>query len=194
MKTVQNDINQFNELHPNRKLAVFGIILFVFVLSIVVGIYFAKKSSGPTTDTGTPLPTSPANTVATTSLAIVPSAQTVKVGEKVTVSIMLDGEAVQASDVVVKFDPAVFVASDIKNGSVYDTVVRQTVGKDSVSFTGAVSPTSVDSLKTGEVVTFTLEAIAKGSSELSFDPELTMTAKNGLNTLKGTQNVMLTVE
>jgi Cohesin domain len=192
MKNVQNDLNEFNQLHPNRKLAIFGIILFVFVLSIVVGVYFSKKSARMNAGTESPLPTSA--TAETTALALVPSAETVKVGETVTVSVMLSGEAVQATDIFVNFDPAVFKATAINNGEVYESLIRQTMEKDHVSITAGLNPSATDNMKTGEVFSFTLEAIAKGSSELAFDPELTITAKNGLNSLKGTQNVTVSVE
>lgn len=192
MKNVQNDLNEFNQLHPNRKLAIFGIILFVFVLSIVVGVYFSKKSARMNAGTESPLPTSaPAET---TALALVPSAETVKVGDTVTVSVMLSGEAVQATDIFVNFDPAVFKATAINNGEVYESLIRQTMEKDHVGITAGLNPSATDNMKTGEVFSFTLEAIAKGSSELAFDPELTITAKNGLNSLKGTQNVTVSVE
>lgn len=193
MDKLQTDLNEFNKLHPNRKLAVMGIILFVFILSILVGVYFTK--SGSQTETGaTPTPTGTATEKATTSLSLVPSASAVKVGDMVKVSVMLDGESVQATDVVVKYDPTLFEASAVVNGTIYESIVREEIKDGMVSVTSAVSPTAVDNLKTGELFSFSLKALKAGAAELSFDPELTITAKNGLNTLKATQSVSVTIQ
>jgi hypothetical protein len=191
MNNVQTDIKEFNQLHPNRKLAVFGIILFVFILSILVGVYFTRSR----TQTGTGTDIAPTGSeVATTTLSLLPSAESVGVGETVTVSVMLDGEAVQATDVVVTFDPKVFKATEVTNGSVFESIVRQELEDGKVSVTSAVSPTATTDLKTGELFSFTLEALAPGSTQLTFDPELTITAKNGINTLQDTQSITVSVQ
>lgn len=189
MENVQKDIKDFSNMHPNRKLAVFGIILFVFILSILIGVYFSRnQSSTESTDQVERAVTE------VTSLSLVPSSETVAVGETVTVSVMIDGEAVQAADIAVDFDPAVFTASAVTNGDVFDSIVREEITDGTVSITSAVSPTAASELNTGEIFSFTLEAVAAGSSELSFDPELTITAKNGLNTLQETQNIVITAQ
>lgn len=190
MQNVQTDIKDFTNLHPHRKLAVFGIILFVFVLSILIGVYFSRSQSGQSNN-----PTSQPQEVAdVTTLSLVPSAESLAVGETITVSVMIDGEAVQAVDAAVTFDPTVFTASQIRNGSVYDNLVREVVEEGQVNITAALSSNDLSSLESGELFSFTLEAIAPGTSEISFDPELTITAKNGLNTLQSTQNVVITAE
>lgn len=190
MKNVQSDIKEFSNLHPHRKLAVFGIILFVFVLSILIGVYFSRSQ-----DSSTETPIDQTTSVPDiTTLALVPSSESVAVGETIEVSVMLDGEPAQAVDVAVLFDPAVFTASNITNGQVYDSIVRESIEDGVVSITAAVSSNEELDLNTGELFSFTLEAVAPGTSELSFDPDLTITAKNGLNTLQSTQSVVITAE
>lgn len=192
MDNIQTDLKDFNQLHPNRKLAVFGIILFVFILSIFIGVYFSKSRTQTTTETETPAPTGAVT--ATTGLTLVPSAETVAVGDQIKVSVMLEGEAVQAADVVVKYDPTIFTASTVTNGTAFESIVREEIKDGTVSITAAVSPTAANDLKTGEVFSFTLTALKAGSTELSFDPELTITAKNGVPTLKNAQSVTVSVQ
>ncbi len=189
MNTLQNDVQQFNQLHPHRKLATFGIILFVFVLSVVIGVYYSKKQSSQTAQ-----PTKMEESTTSTSLALAPSEEIVQVGKTFTVSVLLNGQPVQATDIVINFDKTMFKASNILNGKVYDNLIRQDITDGQVSVTGAVQATANPEMKTGEVFTFTMEALKKGTSELSFDKNLTITAKNGVNTLSGAQNISIQVE
>lgn len=188
MDNVQTDLKDFNKLHPNRKLAIFGIILFVFVVSILVGIYFTQNK-------GTLLNETPVEEIqAGTNLSMVTSSDSVAVGETVTVSVLLEGEAVQAVDVAINYDPNVFTATEVTNGNVYESIVREELSEGQVSITAAVSPSDPTNFATGELFSFTLEAVGAGSSELQFDPELTITAKNGDNTLQNTQGVTITAQ
>ena len=191
MKDVQKDVQEFQNLHPNRKLAVFGIILLVFIISILVGVYFSKGSfnvgqQGPEE--------SVTNPEGTTTLTLVPSAEMVETGESITVSVMLDGDPVQAVDIAVNFDPALFAASNIVNGNIYSDIIRESVENGQVLVSAAVDPNDPDALTTGELFSFTLEAVEAGSSELTFDSELTITAKNGSNTLQSAQGVTITAK
>lgn len=188
MDNVQTDIKDFNQLHPNRKLAIFGIILFVFVVSILVGIYFTQNKDGGSNDLVEE------QIQAGTNLSMVTSSDTVAVGETVTVTVILEGEAVQAVDAAVNFDPNVFKATEVTNGNVYESIVREDISDGQVSITAAVSPSNPTDFATGELFSFTLEAVGAGSSELQFDPELTITAKNGDNTLQNTQGVTITAQ
>ncbi len=189
MNTLQNDVQQFNQLHPHRKLATFGIILFVFVLSVVIGVYYSKKQSAQTDTT-----TTQSESNSTTSLALAPSAEMTKVGETFTVSVLLNGQPVQATDIVITFDKTMFKASNILNGKVFDNLIRQDITPGMISVTGAVQATANPEMKTGEVFTFTMEALKKGTSELKFDKNLTITAKNGVNTLSNAQNISIQVD
>lgn len=192
MDNINKDVQDFHKLHPNRKLAVFGIILLVFIISILVGVYFSRGSfkfgSQQTTESTI------SNPEGTTNLTLVPSAESVAPGESITVSVMLDGDPVQAVDVAVNFDPALFAASDITNGDVYGDILRESVENGQVLVSAAVAPSNPDDLKTGELFSFTLEALDAGSTELSFDTDLTITAINGSNTLQSAQGVTITAQ
>ncbi len=191
MDNINQDVQDFHKLHPNRKLAVFGIILFVFIISILIGVYFSKGSFNIGNET---TETTIENPEGTTNLTLVPSSETVAPGETITVSVMLDGDAVQAVDVAINFDPALFAASEVTNGDVYDDILRQSVENGQVLVSAAVSPSNPDALNTGELFSFTLEALDAGSTELTFDTDLTITAKNGTNTLQSAQGVTVTAQ
>lgn len=188
MDDVKKDINEFQNLHPNRKLAVFGIVLFVFVLSIIVGIYFSRMSDRAGQDNRQ----QPEVELGASKLMIVPEAEAVAVGDTITVSVMIEGEAVPITDVVISYDPEVFAASDVANGSVYDSIIRESIENGQIMVTAAVSPSNPDLLRTGEIFTFTLEALKPGTSELTFitDDSLkdtTIAAKDGRNTIENAE-------
>ncbi|MBP9797605.1 hypothetical protein KBC70_00475 [Candidatus Woesebacteria bacterium] len=201
MENVQKDMQDFNNLHPNRKLAVFGIILFIFVLSILVGVYFTQSKGTMKTDR-----TNPTGTVAsskTTTLSLVPSTAEVKVGSQVKVSVMLSGEAVPAADVVVNYDPAFFALSDtdILVGSAFKSIPFKKVENGKIIVSTLVDLSKPTEVNTGEVISFTLEALKPGSSELSFDIEdekdvhKTITSKvGGIDTLKTAQGTTITIK
>ena len=103
MDNIQKDVQDFNNLHPNRKLAVFGIVLFIFVLSILVGVYFTQ-SKGTDNNSDAMTDKDVTSDAGTTTLSLVPASETVKVGEQVKVSVMLSGAAVPATDIVINYD------------------------------------------------------------------------------------------
>lgn len=194
MDNVKKDINQFNELHPNRKLAVFGIILFVFILSILVGIYYSR-SNGLSPILQTDTDQEAVEETPETFLTIVPSAESVAVGETVDISVMLDGDAVTVADITVTYDPTVFAApSEVVNGTAFASLVREEIEDGMVSVTATVDTSDISSVSTGEVFSFTLEAIGAGSSELNFDLDKTVTAINGDDTLQNAQGITISVQ
>ncbi len=190
METVQTDVQQFNQLHPHRKLAIFSIILFVFVVSVAVGVYYSKSTSAPK-ESATDSQTDPTSS---TILSLIPSEEVLKVGDTFTITVLLSGKPAQASDVFVNFDPAMFSASQVVNGKVYASLFRQDIKDGVVSASGAVEPVAQPEMRTGELFTFTLKALKKGTSDITLDKSKTLTAVNGANTLSKVENITIKVE
>ncbi|OGK15392.1 hypothetical protein A3H80_01550 [Candidatus Roizmanbacteria bacterium RIFCSPLOWO2_02_FULL_37_19] len=191
MDDVSKDIKDFHKLNPNRKLAILGIFLFVFVSAILIGVYLSKgKTSLPSLQEGTTQQTQEADK---TTLSMTSSATEVAVGDTVTVTVALAQTPVQAVDLVVNFDPTMFKASNVVNGTVYDDILRSEVKDGQVVVSATVSPSDPTNLKTGDVFTFTLQALKAGKGVLEFDPKLTITAKNGVNTLGTAGGATITV-
>lgn len=202
MENIQKDMQDFNNLHPNRKLAIFGIILFIFVLSILVGVYFTQSKGSMKTDKGNQN-TSAKTAEGTTSLSLVPSTTDVKVGSKVKVSIMLSGEAVPATDIAINYDPAFFALSDadILVGSSFKSIPFKKVMNGKIIISTLVDLSKPTEVSAGEVASFTLEALKSGSSMLSFDTEAekdvhkTITSRiGGIDTLKTAQGTTITIK
>lgn len=204
MDNLQKDVQDFNNLHPNRKLAVFGIILFIFVLSILVGVYFtqSKTQMSSSDDLMVEKDAQKADASATT-LSLVPSKESVNVGDTVKVSVMLSGEAVPATDIVVEYDPAYFAVSDadIVIGSAFKSIPFKKVANGKISASALVDLNNPSNVQTGEVMSFSLEALKAGSSKLSFDVETekdvqkTITSKvGGIDTLKNAQGTTITIK
>lgn len=201
MDTLTKDLQDFNKLHPNRKLAVFGLVLFAFVLSILVGIYFSqmKKAGAPSAGTSE----TQENSNKTTMLTLVPSAETVKVGDTVKVSVMLDGEAVPATDIIITYDPSYFAVADrdIVVGTAFKSLPYKKVQNGKIAASAVVDLNNTSDVKTGEVLSFTLEALKSGSSPLGFDintkddVQKTITSRvGGIDTLKSAQGITVTIE
>lgn len=189
METVQTDVQQFNQLHPHRKLAIFSIILFVFVVSVAVGVYYSKR----TEDSKKVTTESEVNPTASTILSLIASEEVVKVGDTFTVTVLLSGKPAQAADIAVAFDSSMFAASNIVNGKVYNSLFRQNIADGMVTVSGNVEPVAQPEMKTGELVTFTLKALKKGTSEVSIDRAKTVTAVNGADTLSKVENITIEV-
>lgn len=193
---VTKDIQDFHNLHPNRKLMVFGLILFLFVIAVVGGIMLAQRGSD-TTQTDTTNQQQTQNTEVAdgqTALSLSASAESVAVGDSVTVTVMLENTPVQATDVAVTYDPTVFEASDIVNGNVYGDILRSEINDGEVLVSAAVSPSNPQDLRTGELFSFTLTALAAGDGTVSFDDVITITALNGTNTLGAANGVTIAVQ
>ena len=192
---VSADVQDFHNLHPNKKLGVFALILFVFVISIVIGLMMARRATPGTQPTEqTPSQTTQAQQ-GQTNLRLVPSADSVAVGGTVTVTVMLENTAVQASDIAVNYDPTMFEASSIVNGDVYKDILKSNIdtAKGQVLVNAAVSVSNPQDLRTGAAFSFTLKALKAGAGKVEFDQELTITAKNGINTLGSVEPVTITV-
>lgn len=192
------DAQDFHDLHPNRKLAIFGIILFFFVISIVVGIMMARRNSQVVDTTDEQGQTQQAGEVkqGETALKLMVEPATPSVGDTVKVTVSLENTAVQATDIAINYDPKLFTASDIVNGTAYDSILKSNidVAKGQVLVNSSVSASNPQDLRTGDVFSFTLKTLKAGSGKLEFDQDLTITAKNGINTLGLAEPVSITVK
>jgi hypothetical protein len=197
MDDISKDMQDFHALHPNNKLAVLGIILVAFIVAFVVGSYINKNKG--MFNKNNPVPTeqtqpSGTDTTTRTVLTMTPSVETMKVGESATISVDLTSNPVQASDVVITFDPKMFRASDIVNGNVYEDLLINKIQTGRVTVSAAVSPNAPTTMKTGQMFSFKVTALQAGTGTFIFDPKLTITAKNGVNTLGSVQPVTITVQ
>lgn len=193
MDNTSSDINDFHTLHPNRKLAVFSIILFLFVVSVAAGVYVAKNSNMAGKNNVKVEQQSPDEAKAT--MTVVSDKQSLKVGESATVSVMIADRAVQVADVALTFDPTLLKVSAVTNGDVYDEINYQdlkTPGMILVS--SSVNPSSPDELKTGTVLTFQVQALKAGAAELTFNKEKTLAATGGQNFLSTAEGMTITIK
>ncbi len=173
-----------------QKKAVFAAFLFIiFVLSLLGGAYFSRHAIENDTVYRTASPTEKPMTILTLS----PASLSLTKGQKQTVTLSLSNVPVTAIDIVLTYDPAVLTVGSLQNGSVFDRVIRQTVGNGKIVYSGAVSPEKKNMLKTGVVLTFSVTPKVMGTGTISFDRTKTITALNGGNTLGSTNELNVEV-
>jgi hypothetical protein len=196
-KNMSSDMQEFHNLHPNKKLTIFALIILVFIASIVFGIMINKRGSKVA---NTPSETEKTSTgqvkQGETALKMMVDPSSMAVNGTAKVTVMLENTAVQATDIAVNYDPTMFTATDIINGTVYDDILRSNIDttKGQVLVNAAVSAGNPQDLRTGDVFSFTLKALKSGSGKLEFDQDLTITAKNGINTLGLAEPITITVK
>lgn len=189
MDNMQNDIQEFHTLHPNKKIQILGIIAVIFVVSIGLGLYIAGR-----TPSNAPTPDNTTTVQGATRLSIVPESIILAKGSSTKVNVVVEGEGSQATDVVITFDPTAVKASDIVNGTVFPDILRSDIGEKQLVVSAAVDPNNPNDLKTGTLFSFTLEGIAAGTSTLAFDKNVTITATNGVNTLGTVEAVSIKIQ
>lgn len=190
MDNVQNDIQEFHTLHPQKKLKVLSIIAVIFALSVGLGIYFAGKSGLQKA----PSDTTTKSTEGTSQLSIIPETQTLSKNASMKVQVRVEGTGSQATDVVITYDPKLVAISDVVNGDVFPDILRSEIGANQVVVSAAVDPNNPSDVKTGTLFTFMLKGVSAGSATLQFDKDLTITATNGVNTLGSANPVTITVK
>lgn len=184
-QTLGKDIKDFNNLDPQKKLMVAGIVLLLFVGSIFVGAYLSRGGSpivnNPTTkQTGTAPTKKPSTTLKITAK------KNMRIGESQVVTVDLSSVAVTAADVVVTYDPDVLTVSDVQNGNVFAKVIQKKIDatNGAMTFSGSVDPANPNDLKMGNVVSFKIKAKKEAKATLlQFAKNDTVTAINGENTL-----------
>jgi len=170
-------MNQSHTPQPNKNIALIGIVFFVFAISLIVGLLYAKKN-----DT-TKMKETTDQKQGTTQLMIKPQASTLKKGESTQVSVELAGSPSQAADIVITFDSKLLKVSEVTNGNVFPDILKSDIKDNQVTVSSAVDPNNPSNLKTGTIFTFTATALSAGSTSLEFNRNLTITAHTGVNTL-----------
>lgn len=198
--TIHKDVAHFGSLDMGKKIVVVATLSVLFVASIYIGKTLAVKKSSPTNQTATTQPSDSAPTpeaaqqVRRQSRLSIKANADLAVGKQETISVELTGTPVSATDIVLYYDPDVVEVSEVSNGSVFDRILVNNVENGRLSFSAAVSPDRINSLKTGTVFTFELTPLAPASSTtISFDTQETVTALNGENTLSDVQNMTFIV-
>ena len=193
MTAQSSDINTIKSLPADRKTALGIFLLVLFVLGTGLGIMVARNRDTKTDTTVGDATPAPAESTKT-ELALNPSTGTLKVGEVLPISVKISKEAVQAVDVVVTYDPAVFSAGNIKPGD-FPKILRQTITPGRIVVSTSVSPDNPTAMTDGIVFTFSLTALKQATTTtVDFDASETITAKSGVNTLGTTSGSEFKVE
>lgn len=193
MSAQPSDINTIKSLPANRKTALGIFLLILFVLGTGLGVMVARNRDAKKDTTMNAAAPAPAESTKT-ELALNPSTATLKVGEVLPVSVKISKEAVQAVDVVVTYDPAVFSAGNIQTGD-FPKILRQKITPGRIVVSTSVSPDNPTPMTDGIVFTFSLTALSKSTATtVAFDASETITAKGGANTLGTTSGSQFKVE
>lgn len=196
MEPISKDVEQFHALESHRKVAVAGIIIVVFLVSLGVGIAISRGNRFTQFVPGQPSTQKQqkTNPQGSTALAIKTSSQKVQVGDTFTASVMISDTPVQVADVIITYDPKLVKVTQVQNGTVFDNLLQNSIEDGSVTVSGAVDPSEPQSLKDGEVFSLTLTALAPGQAALSFDSDRTITAKDGSNTLSNATGTTVSIQ
>ncbi|MGB4966286.1 MAG: hypothetical protein WBO77_04240 [Microgenomates group bacterium] len=192
--TIKQDLAEFNKLDQNRKMAVIAIIFGLFIISIIVGANVTKKSD---TDTQTATPTTGAleNAKPSTTIALSPAKQTIKVGEATKIDVMLSKLPVTAADVILTYDAKQVTVSALTNGTVFPRVIGMKNETGKITYNGSLSEESPTDRKEGVIFSFTVTPKAGAKSVvIDFDHTKTLTAINGENTLGSTVGGIYTIQ
>lgn len=192
--TIKQDLAEFNKLDQNRKMAVIAIIFGLFIISIIVGANVTKKSDSESTAT-TPTSGALENAKPSTTIALSPAKQTIKVGSATKIDVMLSKLPVTAADVVLTYDTKQVTVSNLTNGSVFPRVIGMKNENGKITYNGSLSEQSPTDRKEGVVFSFTVTPKAGAKSVvIDFDATKTLTAINGENTLGSTVGGIYTVQ
>ncbi len=193
--TIKQDLAEFNKLDQNRKMAVIAIIFGLFIISIIVGANVTKKSGTDSSTTSTPTSGALENAKPSTTVALSPAKQTVKVGQATKVDVVLSKLPVTAADVVLKYDPKQVTVSGLTNGNVFPRVIGMKDENGKITYNGSLSEQSPTDRKEGVVFSFTITPKAGAKSVvIDFDHTKTLTAINGENTLGSTVGGIYTTQ
>lgn len=188
MPKKQSEFNQLKKLDSRRKSVLLVLMIALFGIGFLVGVLFSYNKARiekipfipeqffPPTETPRP----------STTLLLSPSYKILKRGEIIPLSVVIKGERVQATDIVLKFDPKYFTVSDIVVGDAFPILLRQKVDSGQIMVSTSLDPEKEVSptLSLGEVFSFNLTAISSTDSAIiEFDPRSTITAKDGKDTL-----------
>lgn len=165
----------------------FLIVLVVILVLLALASLFKGKSTSPTTVpttakvTGRPPSPTPR---AMTKLSLDPAVKTLKVGDVLTIAVMTSGEGVQAVDVVLTYDPAVFQVGNVQKGEVFSEILQNRLENGRIFFSASVNPQTPKITANGTIFTVDLTPLsATATARVDFDRALTITAKAGENTL-----------
>lgn len=192
--TIKQDLAEFNKLDQNRKMAVIAIIFGLFIISIIVGANVTKKSGSDSTK-ATPTTGALENAKPSTTVALSPAKQTVKVGQATKVDVVLSKLPVTAADVILTYDPKQVTVSALTNGTVFPRVISMKNENGKITYNGSLSEQNPTDRKEGVVFSFTLTPKAGAKSiVVDFDHTKTLTAINGENTLGSTVGGIYTAQ
>ena len=192
LENMHTDLKQVKGLPKERKVILGLLIAILFVVSIIVGAYLSQGKTSLLPTGGTNEQAVVPTTKPSTSLSMTVDNQSLRVGTPSTVSVNLAQLPVSAADIVLTYDPAVLTISNIKNGVVFDRIIRRSIQNGTVTFSAAVSPEKKDQLTEGTVMSFTVAPLKAGSTTIAFDSAKTITAVNGVNTVGQMSDLTLT--
>lgn len=180
-QTIRNDFQKFTTLDPQRKVMVVGLVFGLFLLSLIVGSYLSRPKA-PRGEPGPQQQVPQEQNV--TTLTVSPAQKTLKVGESQTVEVTLDKLPVPAADIVIEYDPAVLQVANVKNGAVFQRIIKNNVSEGKITYSGSINTDGETQPETGVLFSFTVKGLKEAPQTLlKFDPLATITALNGDNTL-----------
>ena len=186
-----------NTLDVKQKIGIICALVALFGLGFFITTRFSSKKNAITNTTGqTGKAKATLSPQPSTTLSLSPSTKTVKVGETLSLTVMLTGDKAQAVDITLTFDPAVFSASDIAVGQAFPVVLRQRIVDGKIIVSASIDPSNQpESNPTGAIFTVNLTALGtKASTTVDFEAKDTIVAQNGKNivgkTVAGTYTVI----
>ncbi len=159
-----------------KKVSIALIIVILAVIVAAIVVYIRRPKAAQRSNVITEAP------VGTASMKLVPSKRTLKVGEQVSVDVVVDtaGDATTGIDVVLRYDPVLLEPVDadaattgvqIAAGKLFDFVPNNmvTLATGLINFSASQQPTSQPvQTKDGKVATVTFKAKAAGSADVAF--------------------------
>lgn len=172
----------------NRKAIIAAIVITLLILTLLFALkIFQTKETVPIIpqppSSTTRVPTVAAKPV--TSLALVPAQKTINVGENVPLAVSISGESIQAADIVLLYDPQIFLAESITEGNAFPKFIRKSIENGKIIVSVAVDPQAAQKLSnSGTLFTVNFRALGQSdSASIVFDPQETILARGGANYL-----------
>ncbi len=191
--TIKQDLNEFNKLDQNRKMAVIAIIFGLFVISIIVGANLTRNGNNQNTANTTTAELE--NAKPSTTVALSPAKETLKAGQTTKVEVTLSKLPVSAADIVLTYDPKLVTVSGVTNGTVFPKVLNLKNDAGKITYNASLSEGNPTDRKEGVLFSFTITPKASsGTVMIDFDHTKTITAINGENTLGSTVGGIYTIQ
>lgn len=176
------------KIDPKLALLLAACIVALVGVSFFIVIQVMKKNSNTAMES--PKTTSEIGT----ALTLVAGASELAVNESTDIAVILENTPAQAVDIVITFDPNLVSISNVQNGSVYPSIVRQDIRDSQLVVSTRVDADNSTDLKAGDVFSFTVTALAPGNAHIGVNKDLSITATKNKNTLEVVNDADITIK